>query len=124
MPEPMPKQTMQTTQTTPTPTPTPTPYIIERTLPSGVEVYQSENYWNASVEVYNGYLNLTAYPSHDGSVSAYYWSADGEYDDVPLPHLERGCELTWEQWFAWLDEQWPNHELRWAFELLSEAFPD
>ena len=116
-------QTKETTQTTDQ-TPTPTPYVTERTLPSGVEVYQSENYWQASVEVYNGCLNLTAYPSHDGSVSAYHWSADGEYDDVPLPHLERSCEQTWKEWFAWLDDQWPNHELRWAFELLSEAFPD
>lgn len=95
-----------------------------RTPDPTVEVHKSANYWNASVEVHNGYLNLTAYPSHDGTIDAYHWSADGEYDDVPLPQFERSCEQTWQQWFAWFDEQWPKHELRWAFKALSEAFPD
>lgn len=96
-----------------------------RRRPGGVEVIQTDRYWLATVEVGHGYLNLEAYPHPDtGAPAAMHWSTDGKYGKSIMNHLERRCDQTWEQWFAWLDEQWPNHELRWAFELLAQAFPD
>jgi hypothetical protein len=98
---------------------------ISNTLPSGVKVFQTDSYWLATVDVGHGSLSLEAYPHHDTNTpSAMHWSTYGRYGKLFIAHLERSCEQTWEQWFTWLDEQWPNHELRWAFELLSEAFPD
>ena len=96
-----------------------------RRLPGGVEVIQTDRYWLASVAIGAGYLNLEAYPHHATGVPvAMHWSTDGKYGKSIMGHLERRCDETWAEWFAWLDDQWPNHELRWAFELLAAAFPD
>ena len=112
-------------QTQTTPTPTPTPAATTRRLAGGVEVIQTDRYWLASVAIGAGYLNLEAYPHHATGVPvAMHWSTDGKYGKSIMGHLERRCDETWSEWFAWLDDQWPNHDLRWADELLAGAFPD
>jgi hypothetical protein len=101
-----------------------TPTHTSRRLAGGIEVIQTDRYWLATMEVGHGYLNLESYPHHDGVPVPMHWSTDGKYGKSTMGHLERRAGETWAEWFAWLDDQWPNHSLRWAFVLLSEAFPD